>query len=88
MAAAAVVATGPRNQFERVVPLDQTFNDEDYAGKHMYATHTHFSMNYHVLDNFQHCYGCFTLYHGCPTVRESIHSLNLVSPHTGGQSMV
>ena len=40
MAAAAVVATGPRNQFERVVPLDQTFNDEDYAGKYIDVTLT------------------------------------------------
>ena len=61
MAAAAVVATGPRNQFERVVPLDQTFNDEDYAGKYIDTTLTDVSANFHVMDNFQHGCVCFTL---------------------------
>ena len=32
MAAAAVLVTGPRSQFERVVPPDQSFEPGDYAG--------------------------------------------------------
>lgn len=32
VAAASVLATGPRNLFERVVPLDQSFDKNEYAG--------------------------------------------------------
>ena len=32
MAAAAVLVTGPRSHFERVVPPDQSFEPGDYAG--------------------------------------------------------
>lgn len=33
VAAASVLATGPRNLFERVVPLDQSFDRDEYAGE-------------------------------------------------------
>ena len=33
MAAASLIVSGPRNQLERVVPPDQTFDEDNYAGK-------------------------------------------------------
>ena len=33
VAAASVLVSGPRNQFERVIPMDQSFDQDSYAGR-------------------------------------------------------
>jgi hypothetical protein len=40
VAGASLLVNGPRQQFERVVPLDQGFDQDNYAGK----SRSHFIM--------------------------------------------